>query len=533
LPSAAHAGVTTPILVLLIAFSAAAGVSAEPRVAQNAGQFYPADPAELRATVTRLLEQYPAGDLQAHKPRILISPHAGYEFSGVVAARAFAEVVNRRYDGVVVVGFTHRDQFEGASVDDRESYQTPLGTIPVDREAVSFLLAQPRFQHLERAHAQPEHSLEVMLPFLQVALGEFRLVPVLIGGVDGISASAAADALAALAQRGDYLFVFSSDLSHYHPYDDARTIDDRTVNAILGETSLAVDRLFVLEQLEACGRGPIRIALLLAERLGYPERRLLAKANSGDTTGDKSRVVGYAAIGMYERDEAEAADRISAEAGQALVRAARQAITAHLQAASGRAAAASRHSLVPRAGLAALAPLGSGDGAASVDAPAVALEDYPELARPRGVFVTLRRQARLRGCIGRIEAQTVPLNQAIAAVALDAALRDPRFPPLTAEELDDVTVDVSVLTVPRRIAHPREIVAGRDGVVLRLGPAGGVFLPSVWHETGWTRKEFLNELASQKAGLDPNAWQQAELLTFQAQEFEEAPEPAAVPGSPH
>jgi len=192
----------------------------EARMPKVAGQFYPDDPVELQELVQELFQRQtaPAG---SRKPKILIVPHAGYQYSGLVAAAGFRQVQGQHYDGVVVVGFTHRQQFPGASVDTREVYQTPLGEIPVDQEAVAVLLAQPGLGHFEEAHESGEHSLEVELPFLQVALGRFKLVPVLMGNADAASASRLAAALAKLDAMGDYLFVFSSDLSHYHAYDDA------------------------------------------------------------------------------------------------------------------------------------------------------------------------------------------------------------------------------------------------------------------------------------------------------------------------
>lgn len=463
---------------------------AEPRTAKVAGEFYPDDPQQLRALITRLLEQSPAPDPAGPKPRALILPHAGYPYSGPVAARGFREIQGRRYDAVVVVGFMHRQQFAGTSVDDREAYRTPLGTIPVDLGAVAFLTAQPGLHHQEAAHESPEHSLEVMLPFLQIALGDFRLVPLLMGSWEEEDSEPLAAALTGLAARGDYLFLFSTDLSHYHPYEDALKRDERTTAAVTFETARAVHRLFGAGAVEACGRGPITAGLSLAERLGYLQRRLLLYKNSGDTTGETSRVVGYAAIGMYARPPREAQEQVSAAAGQALVRAARAVISAHL---SGRPD--------PPSGL--------------------GLDAYPELARDQGLFVTLRKHGELRGCIGRIENHETPLAQLLPDVALDAALRDPRFPPVSKEELGEITVEASVLTPPTPIRDAGEIVAGRDGVVLTRGDHSGVFLPQVWRETGWTRVEFLRELASQKAGLDPDAWQQAQLLTFQDQAFEE------------
>lgn len=331
--------------------------------------------------------------------------------------------------------------------------------------------------------------MEVMLPFLQVALQDLKVVPMLMGSQARADAEALAEALARLAARGDYLFVFSTDLSHYLTYEQALRRDEVTVNAMVFETPQAVHRLFSLGTLEACGRGPITAGLLLSDRLGHLERRLLLYANSGDTSGDKSRVVGYASVGMYERPPVSSGDRISDEAGQALVLAARQTLKARLSPSS------------------AAAP--------------VALDQHPELSQPRGMFVTLRRHGQLRGCIGRIRNEAVAMAALLPAVALDAAFRDSRFSPLTAEELDDITVEVSVLSRPQWIQDAGEIVAGRDGVVLEKDGRNGVFLPQVWQETSWTRREFLEQLASQKAGLPPDAWNDAALFVFQDQVFEE------------
>lgn len=490
---AAGALIAALLLCALGSSHSLAQPDALPRTAKVAGAFYPADADALRTAVTALLQQAAAEPTRpplAEAPSILILPHAGYPYSGPIAARGFRTIQGRAYDAVVVVGFTHRGQFTGTSVDDRPAYQTPLGAIPVAGGAVAFLKTQPTIHHLERAHEGDEHSLEVMLPFLQIALGDFRLVPLLMGDAASSSAEGLAEALFRLSQQGNYLFIFSSDLSHYHPYEEAKRLDALTIEAMSFETSQAVRRLFDAGALEACGRGPIVTALALGERLGL-KRQLLAYANSGDTAGDKSRVVGYAALGFYAEDHPDPSGRMSAEAGMALVRAARLAIDMHLN---------------PQRYANRLVSLG--------------LEEQPELSQARGLFVTLRRRGQLRGCIGRITTEE-PLSTLLPTVALESALHDTRFPPVSPPELAELTVEVSILTPPQPVAHPGEIVAGRDGVVLQKDGHSGVFLPQVWHETGWTRVEFLRELASQKAGLDPEAWRSAQLFTFRDQIFGE------------
>ena len=474
-------------MAIFLWFVVTGPVGAATRGPKVAGQFYPEDRAELLELIQGLLARQPEPAATA-KPRMLIVPHAGYEYSGPVAAAGFRQLQGRAYDGVVVVGFTHRMPFDGSSVDTVESYETPLGEIPVDQEAVAVLQTYPGITHVEAAHASREHSVEVELPFLQLALGRFRLVPILMGGAGLEDARHLAQALAGLSRLGDYLFIFSTDLSHYHAYSEAEAIDERTIQAILSETPQAVDRLFASGTLEACGRGPILTSLTLGAILGYPTRTLLFHANSGDTTGENTRVVGYAAIGMVDRAPGPTPG-LSAASGKALVEAARQALVESLL---------------------------------STGAEPSTLSAYPELSRASGLFVTLRKRGALRGCIGRVVSNK-PLATAVSTVAVDAAQHDPRFAPVSAAELADLTVEVSVLTPPVAVRDAGDVVPGRDGVILKFQEHTGVFLPQVWDESGWTRVEFLRELASQKAGLPPDAWQRAQLSVFQAQVFEESP----------
>lgn len=483
----------TGFLLWPLAWAVAAAPVAEhsePRAAKVAGRFYPADRDELAKLAGGLLDSAPE-PTDRRKPRALIVPHAGYPYSGAVAAAGFRHLVGHTYDGVVVVGFTHRLQFDGASVDTRASYQTPLGAIPVHQEAVARLVRHPGLSHIEEAHETDEHSLEVELPFLQVALREFRLIPVLMGTADLHDARQLASALADLAGSGDYLFVFSTDLSHYRAYEAAVTIDQGTVEALQFETPEAVDRLFSRGRIEACGRGPILTSLLLAKALGYLERRPILYANSGETAGSTASVVGYASLALFEPAAPRSPPPVSAEAGAALVQAARLTLDMHLR---------------PSKYANRLVPLG--------------LEGYPELQQARGVFVTLRKHGALRGCIGRIETPE-PLLKTVPVVVMESALQDGRFRPVRAEELDELQVEVSVLSPPAKLERLEDLVPGRDGVILELDGRRGVFLPQVWDETGWTRVEFLQELASQKAGLPPDAWKRATLYVFQDYVFAE------------
>jgi len=248
-----------------------------------AGSFYPANPDELRATVERLLR---AAKAPALTPKALIAPHAGYIYSGPIAATAYATLAPRAADihRVVLLGPSHFVPFQGLALPDAEAFDTPLGRIELDRAALVMLKDHPAVQVLDPAHAR-EHSLEVQLPFLQVALEEFTLVPLAVGHAEPAQAAAV---LELLWGDEETLIVISSDLSHYRSYEAAAVID--------AETARAIERLDgnPLDGEHACGCHPIRGLLRVARERGM-EVVPLDRRTSGDTAGDKRRVVGYGA----------------------------------------------------------------------------------------------------------------------------------------------------------------------------------------------------------------------------------------------
>jgi AmmeMemoRadiSam system protein B len=253
------------------------------RLPAVAGTFYPDDPAELRIVVDDYLDAAPKG---GETPKALIAPHAGYIYSGPVAGSAYAEVRARadRIERVVLIGPAHRVALRGLATSGASAFSTPLGEVPVDRDAVRALLALPQVTEIEQAHAL-EHSLEVHLPFLQRALGRFSLVPLVAGDA---SADEVAEVLEMLWGGAETLIVISSDLSHYYDYDTARRLDAATTDAIE-----ALDPAG-LSQESACGRVPIRGLLVAARNHGLRARTLDVRS-SGDTAGPRDQVVGYGA----------------------------------------------------------------------------------------------------------------------------------------------------------------------------------------------------------------------------------------------
>lgn len=470
-----------------------------------AGLFYPGDAQELGATIDKLLAAAPT--VPVGKLRGLVCPHAGYEYSGPTAAYGYKQLAGRSFTTVIVLAPSHYAEFRGAAVSTAAAHATPLGQIPVSPRAAE-LAQRPPFcaqpdctvqrppwarhspkQAPPRGQETPhtwEHSLEVQLPFLQKTLTDFRLVPVIVGRADAAQAAAALDPLV----DDQTLIVASSDLSHYHPYDEAQQRDASCVRAIC---DLDVQWM---DSEEACGKGPILTLMHLARKKGW-HTKLLDYRNSGDTSGDRSGVVGYTAIAFYEGEAPGAADAdarrgLQAEEQQFLLTLARQTLAA---------------------------AVGQG-GEPEVDAGQV-----PESLRSLGAcFVTLTKSDQLRGCIGHIFACR-PLYQAVIENATNAALNDPRFPPVKAAELDELDVEISVLTMPRRLAFasPEELLAklrpGIDGVVFALRGRRATYLPQVWEHLA-DKERFLRELAK-KARLSEDAWKDpaAAVLTYQVQAF--------------
>jgi MEMO1 family protein len=423
------------------------------RTAAVAGLFYPGEPRALAAEVRALLEAVDPPAPTLGFPKALIVPHAGYVYSGAVAARAYDELAAARgiVRRVVLLGPVHRVPIRGLAAPTAEAFQTPLGPIAVDRAALRALQDLPQVVQSDRAHAL-EHSLEVQLPFLQTLLGEFSLVPLAVGSA---SVAEVAEVLERLWGADETLIVISTDLSHYLGYDEACAVDAATLARI---AACASD----IDHEEACGATPLNGLLWSAKRRKL-EVRLLAACNSGDTAGDKDRVVGYSAFGVYHEAERDA--------GTLLLGIARGAIEQHLFG---------------------TAPVGG---------------NAAWLRQPGASFVTLLKAGELRGCIGSLEA-TRSLGADVAENALGAAFRDPRFPALSAEEWPQCEVEVSLLSTPRRLQFADEpgllsqIVPGEDGLILEADGRRATFLPQVWASVP-DKRAFLAELAL-KAGVSPD-----------------------------
>jgi len=445
------------------------------RPAAVAGLFYPDNPIELKRTVADLLAHAGAG-VARPAPKALIVPHAGYIYSGAVAASAYSALADLRgrIRRVVLLGPTHRVPVRGLALPEAERFATPLGEVPLDCAGMQALAGLPQVVRSAAAH-QMEHSLEVQLPFLQQVLGDFQLLPLAVGDA---SAAEVAEVLEQVWGGDETLIVISSDLSHFLPDALARQVDGETVKAILALNPH-------LNHEQACGATPVNGLLLAAKRHGLHPVALDVR-NSSDTAGDPERVVGYAAFAF--RPEADS-DRPDAEKGATLLKLARAEIASKL----GRPGAVSAQS------------------------------DW--LAEPGATFVTLTRQGELRGCIGTLEAHR-PLGVDVRENAVAAAFRDPRFMPLSRAEFDEIRVEVSLLSPTEPLAVDDEAAALAalrphvDGVVFEYGHYRSTFLPQVWEQLP-EPAEFLAHL-KRKAGLPVDFWaEQVKLSRYTVSKWKE------------
>lgn len=505
------AGAGTVLGAFLVPLAALAAAAAEtpPRPAAVAGSFYPEDPGRLEAAVkTFLADARPAAP---ERPLALIVPHAGYIYSGQIAADAYRQAADHDYDAIVILGVNHRTAgFQGVSVYDGPGYQTPLGTARCDQDLAKSLRDRDRRFAYRRDVDQFEHSVEVQIPFVQKVFPATPIVAAVVGGQDRDLWLALGEALASVLKQRRALIVASSDLSHYPPHDVAVEVDHAVLAAVATADPTALIRTIDRElgkrrpQLAtcACGEGPMVAALAAARKLGATRATVVSYANSGDAAvGDRTRCVGYGAVsvtaGDRRPDTAALRDLEVAAAGAPLTAQDRDALLAFARKTLRQYFATGTTPLFR--------------------------DTSPILNRRQGAFVTLKSQGRLRGCIGHM-AEDMPLGQVVGAMAFNAALRDQRFAPLERRELDAITIEISVLTPFAPITSAEAIEVGRDGVMIRKAERSAVFLPQVALEQGWTRAELLAQLC-RKAELPPEAWREdAQLLTFQADVFGE-PEP--------
>ena len=493
--------ILTLILVIsMTRFSFAENIK-EPNVS---GQFYPANPQELTRELDALFAATNVSSV-TEDIQMIIAPHAGYPYSGGVAAHSFKAVSGKTFKTIIVLAPSHFYPFDGVSIWKDGGFRTPLGVVPVDEEFTGKLIgAQEKFVFDPQAFAQ-EHSLEVELPFLQKTFKDFKLVPIIMGQPSYAVCQALAKKLNELiGDRKDVLVVVSTDMSHYHQDAVAREMDHRTLEAIQAIQPEILWKECYVRSMELCGFVPVTTALLFAKEHNLTGVKILRYANSGDTTGDKERVVGYGSVVFYpgkstgsdqkqtnlnkSQNPDDAISPLSLEQKKRLMEIAKRTMATFVR--TGKA----------------------------LDFK----ESDPRLAEAEGAFVTIYKEKQLRGCIGNMVTGE-PLSLTVRDMAVAAASQDPRFKPVTVDELPLLDLEISVLSKPRRITNVEEIIPGVHGVIVRQGFHQGVFLPQVATETGWNREEFLSNLCAHKAGLPADAWKdpKTQIEIFTADVFSE------------
>jgi len=467
-------------------FSVKAVYADDIRMPVWAGKFYPATQSELKQTIDTLTQNAKQTTVKIppnKKLKAIILPHAGYIYSGFTAAHASHVLSENQFNKVVLLGPDHRVGFRNCAISNVKGYQTPLGFIRLHEDTKTLLKKSNLFQYIQKFD-EVEHSLEVILPFLQYYLNDYELVPIVIGRPFEINSIV--DSIEPLLDS-DTLLAVSSDLSHYLPYSEAVARDKETIELILN----GKPEIFIKRENCACGKIPILILMEIAHRQEW-QPVLLNYTNSGDTAGDRSKVVGYAAIAYFGKAS------LSQKQGQVLVKLARRTIMEKL----GR-------KMLP-------------DQARQLSAD-LKNSCFNEHC---GTFVTLKIDGRLRGCIGSLTSNESILT-GIRRNALNAAFRDPRFPPLTADEFGHVDIEISILAKPQPIVYTdytdllSKLRVNVDGVIIRKGHAGATFLPQVWKQLRQP-DIFLSHLCA-KAGLSADSWKNTklEVLTYQVQYFEE------------
>ncbi len=455
------------------------------RKAAHAGTFYPENPEMLSRQIDEFLKNARVIALHSENIVALIAPHAGYVYSGQVAASAYRLVRGKNYESVVVIAPSHRFPFNGCSISLQGGYETPLGTAYVDEPLALEISKASGFKYIAEAHGGQEHSLEVQVPFIQKTLPRAKIVPIVMGFQTRSTVTQLANALSKALAGKNALVIASTDMSHQLPKKEANDRDSATISLI---QSFQVDTL-LRKTYEGenimCGGGPVVSTLLYAQRRGRAKVDVCEYADSSRYgQGPESGVVGYLAAAISV-ESLPPEFSLSSEEKKELLTLARSTVNDFIR--SGKVA------------------------------------DYKtqnsNISNYKGAFVTLKKHGRLRGCIGFIE-PVAPLFETIIQASIYAACRDPRFPPVSTEELEGLEIEISVLSPLRKIDSPQLIEVGKHGLFISKGDNSGILLPQVAVENHWSRQTFL-EQACLKAGLAADSWKSgAEIFIFEAIVFD-------------
>ena len=418
-----------------------------------AGQFYPESASQLRALIEMMVNE------NADKQEVigLVSPHAGYPYSGPVAGAVFSGIEFK--DTFIIMGPNHTGRGKPLSIMTQGTWETPLGNVKIDSELARQILDGSSYLQEDEAAHQHEHSIEVQLPFLQYFKSDIQIVPIILSFASGEAYREIGRDIARAVKKlkREVVLVASSDMTHYEPQEIAQKKDAQAIDAIL-----ALDEDELLKRVEEldismCGYAPAVSLISAARELGAKSAELVKYQTSGDTTGDYSTVVGYAGI------------IITSVEMHPLVKLAKDTVEAYIK--EGKI----------------------------IKPPA---ELTPEMKEKAGVFVSLHKMGELRGCIGTFEPVTENVAEEIINNAVSSATRDPRFPAVAPDELGQLNYSVDVLTTPEPIANKRQLNPKKYGVIVERGFQRGLLLPDL---EGVDTVDFQINICRQKAGIAPGA----------------------------
>lgn len=478
------------LLCFCLLFNLSCVFAQDIKEADLAGSWYSDNPQILKREINNYLDSAKVSPLEG-EPIALILPHAGLIYSGKTAAYGFKALKGKIIDKVILVGFSHRVDFDGIAVSSYQGFKTPLGTLTIDKElAEKISSADKKFFTYPKAF-ENENSVELIIPFIQEFFDQPKVALLVLGRQSWENVQVLGETLAkVLRDDSNYLIIASTDMSHYLPLARALKVDQETIKLL---EKMNPEDLFssLKEENRMCGLGAVTSVMIAAKELGANKLKALKKSTSAEASGDKSRVVGYLSAVMVKEGKKESGgmeELLNDQQRKKLLKLARDTIILYLN--EGK-------TLEPK------------------------FEDKT-LEEIRGVFVTLRRNHQLRGCIGNIIG-TKPLYLGVRDMAIAAATQDFRFKPVAKEELGDINIEISALTPLRQITNTDEIILGKHGVLVRDSYRSGVYLPQVATETGWSKEEFMNSLCGRKAGMDSSAWKSGEcdIYIFSAEVFEE------------
>ena len=468
-----------------------------------AGNWYPENPEALKKSIEKYLNGVKLPNINSQEISAIIVPHAGHQYSGQCAAYGYSLIKGKPFKRIIIIGPSHTTGFIGVSVSRATHYETPLGKVEVDRDACDALLKNDKLFSYQSSADMNDHSLEIQLPFLQTVLSGYKIVPLIAGEIDDYQDTASAIKKIVDKQT---LIIISSDFTHYGddfgfvPFtdnikDNLKKLDGGAIDLIINISPEGFYKYVKSTGATICGYKPISLLLSIIDTKNIFDAKgiLLNYYTSGDLTGDYSRCVSYAAIAFRKLNvskpkEEQDKDNLSESEQKTLLSLARETLKLYLK---------------------------------SQKTPKPNEKDLPaKLTEKRGVFVTLKEKGQLRGCIGRIF-DPKSLYQGVIDEAVDSAVNDWRFSPVTADEEKNISIEISVMSPMKKVAGYKDIIVGKHGIYLVKGGHTAIFLPQVAPEQGWTLEETLNNLA-EKAGLPADGWRKgAEFFVFTAQVFSE------------